>query len=75
MTAANYARIGRLTNWAKARARGVNELAQAWLLAQAPVCSVISGATNAEQVLSNVRASDWQLTSEELQELDAIINR
>jgi aryl-alcohol dehydrogenase-like predicted oxidoreductase len=74
MTEANYDRVGRLTNWAKARGRGVNELAQAWLLAQAPVCSVISGATKAEQVVSNVSASDWQLTAEELQEVDAIIN-
>jgi aryl-alcohol dehydrogenase-like predicted oxidoreductase len=74
MTEANYDRVGRLTNWAKARGRGINELAQAWLLAQAPVCSVISGATKAEQVVSNVSASDWQLTAEELQEVDAIIN-
>jgi aryl-alcohol dehydrogenase-like predicted oxidoreductase len=35
---------------------------------------VISGATKAEQVVSNVSASDWQLTAEELQEVDAIIN-
>ena len=75
MTEANYDRVGRLTNWAKARGRGVNELAQAWLLAQAPVCSVISGATKAEQVVSNVRACDWQLGAEELREVDAIINR
>ena len=74
MTEANYDRVGRLTNWAKARGRGVNELAQAWLLAQAPVCSVISGATKAEQVVSNVCASDWRLTAEELQEVDAIID-
>ncbi|HWP60958.1 MAG TPA: hypothetical protein VNL14_23885 [Candidatus Acidoferrales bacterium] len=30
---------------AGARARGLNELAEAWLLAQPRVCSVISGAT------------------------------
>ncbi|HET7393526.1 MAG TPA: aldo/keto reductase [Candidatus Binatia bacterium] len=74
MTEANYSRVSRLATWAKARGRGVNELAQAWLLAQPSVCSVISGATRAEQVMSNVRASDWQLTPEELKEVDAIIN-
>jgi aryl-alcohol dehydrogenase-like predicted oxidoreductase len=34
---------------------------------------VISGATKPEQVVSNVKASDWQLTAEELKEVDAII--
>jgi aryl-alcohol dehydrogenase-like predicted oxidoreductase len=74
MIEANYNRVSRLATWAKARRRGVNELAQAWLLAQPQVCSVISGATKAEQVVSNVKASDWQLTVEELKEVDAIIN-
>ena len=73
MTEPNYDRVSRLAVWAKARGRGVNELAQAWLLAQPPVCSVISGATKAEQVVSNVKASDWQLTAEELKEVDAMI--
>jgi aryl-alcohol dehydrogenase-like predicted oxidoreductase len=74
MTEANYNRVSRLANWGKARGRGVNELAQAWLLAQPPVCSVISGATKAEQVISNVKASDWQLTAEELKEVDEIMD-
>jgi aryl-alcohol dehydrogenase-like predicted oxidoreductase len=73
MTEANYNRVNRLAAWAKARGRGVNELAQAWLLAQPSVCSVISGATKPEQVVSNVKASDWQLAAEELKEVDAII--
>jgi aryl-alcohol dehydrogenase-like predicted oxidoreductase len=73
MTESNYDRVSRLAAWAKARGRGVNELAQAWLLAQPPVCSVISGATKAEQVVSNVKASNWQLTAEELKEVDAMI--
>jgi aryl-alcohol dehydrogenase-like predicted oxidoreductase len=74
MIEANYNRVSRLATWARARRRGVNELAQAWLLAQPQVCSVISGATRAEQVVSNVKASDWQLTVEELKEVEAIIN-
>jgi aryl-alcohol dehydrogenase-like predicted oxidoreductase len=73
MTEANYNRVNRLAAWAKVRGRGVNELAQAWLLAQPSVCSVISGATKPEQVVSNVKASDWQLAAEELKEVDAII--
>jgi aryl-alcohol dehydrogenase-like predicted oxidoreductase len=73
MTEPNYNKVARLATWAKTRRRGVNELAQAWLLAQPQVCSVISGATNAQQVVSNAKASDWQLTAEELKEIDSII--
>ena len=73
MTEANYQIIGRLAAWAKARGRGLNELAQAWLLAQPQVCSVISGATKVDQLESNVNASDWQLTSEEVKELETLL--
>jgi aryl-alcohol dehydrogenase-like predicted oxidoreductase len=74
MTEANYDTVNRLATWAKARERGVNELAQAWLLGQPQVCSVISGATKAQHVVSNAKASDWQLTAEELKEIDSIID-
>lgn len=73
MTEPNYNTVGRLATWAKARGRGMNELAQAWLLAQPQVCSVISGVTRTDQVVSNVKACDWQLTNEELKEIAAII--
>lgn len=75
MTEANYDKIEQLTTWAEAHKRGLNELAQAWLLAQPQVCSVISGATKLEQVLSNVKAADWTLTSEELAEVNAILDQ
>ena len=75
MTEANYDKIEQLTTWAEAHKRGLNELAQAWLLAQPQVCSVISGATKLEQVLSNVKAADWTLTSEELTEVNAILDQ
>jgi aryl-alcohol dehydrogenase-like predicted oxidoreductase len=41
MTDANYDRIEKLEAWARARDRGLSELAGAWLLAQPQVCSVI----------------------------------
>jgi aryl-alcohol dehydrogenase-like predicted oxidoreductase len=68
-----YAKIEQLSVWARARSRGLNELAEAWLLAQPQVCSVISGATRLEQVLSNVKAADWALTAEDLKEIDSIV--
>jgi aryl-alcohol dehydrogenase-like predicted oxidoreductase len=74
MTEANYDKVERLAAWAQARDRSLNELAQAWLLAQPPVCSVISGATKLEHVLSNADAADWALTSEELEEVQSILD-
>jgi aryl-alcohol dehydrogenase-like predicted oxidoreductase len=73
MTDAYYDLIEKLEVWAKERGRGLNELAQAWLLAQPQVCSVISGATKLEHVLSNVQAADWALAAQDLEELDAIL--
>lgn len=68
-----YERIEKLRAWAEARSRGLNELAQAWLLAQPQVCSVISGASRFEHVLENAKAADWRLRAEELAEIDAIL--
>ena len=56
----------------EARGRSMLELAFSWLLAQAPVSSVIAGATRPEQVEQNVRAGSWVLTAEELAEIDQI---
>ncbi len=74
MTEANYDKIEKLSTWAEARGRGLNELAQTWLLAQPQVCSVISGATKPEQFLSNVKAADWTLTADDLAEIDTILS-
>lgn len=74
MTDATYDKIEKLAAWAAARERGLNELAQAWLLAQPRVCSVISGATKLDHVLSNVKAADWKLTAEELEEINSILD-
>jgi len=73
MTERNYAVVGRLSAWAKDHRRGVNELAQAWLLAQPSVCSVITGAKRAEHLISNIKAADWHLSAEQTQEIDAIL--
>lgn len=74
MTEANYTKVEQLTQWAQARKRGMNELAQAWLLAQPNVCSVITGATKLEHVRSNVEAAGWKLTTEELEEINKILD-
>lgn len=73
MTAAYYDTLDALTSWATARGRGMNELAQAWLMAQPSVCSVITGATSLEHVLQNVKAASWALTGDEVDEVKAIL--
>ena len=73
MTEKNYHFVTRLSEWAKNHGRGVNELAQAWLLAQPAVCSVITGAKRVEHVVNNVKAADWHLSAEQVHEIDAIL--
>jgi aryl-alcohol dehydrogenase-like predicted oxidoreductase len=75
MTDSTYNLIDQLTGWAAARERGLNELAQAWLMAQPQVCSVISGATKLDQMLSNVKAADWQLSAQDLAEINGLIKQ
>ena len=48
------------------------ELAFSWLLAQAPVTSVIAGATQPEQLDQNVKAGTWAISAEDLAEIDRI---
>jgi len=74
MTETNYHKVAKLSSWAKDHGRGVNELAQAWLLAQPQVCSAITGATKVEQLTSNVKAADWNLTADQLREIGAVLN-
>jgi aryl-alcohol dehydrogenase-like predicted oxidoreductase len=70
----NYRKVSKLAAWAKDHGRGVNELAQAWLLAQPRVCSVITGARSPQQFNSNVTAAGWNLTGDQLTEIEAILN-
>jgi aryl-alcohol dehydrogenase-like predicted oxidoreductase len=73
MTERNYVVIKNLVTWAESRGRKINDLAQAWLLAQSQVCSVITGATKVEHILSNVGGANWDLTAEESEEVNAIL--
>ena len=73
MNERNYYLVGKLSAWSKDHGRGVNELAQAWLLAQPRVCSVITGAKNVGQLTSNVKAADWSFTTDQLGEIETIL--
>jgi aryl-alcohol dehydrogenase-like predicted oxidoreductase len=73
MTEANYDKVEKMTAWAAERNRSMNELAHAWLLAQPSVRSVISGATGLAQLQENIKAADWQLSAEELSQVNAVL--
>jgi aryl-alcohol dehydrogenase-like predicted oxidoreductase len=69
LTEANWRIVEALRHVADARGRSLLELAFGWLLAQAPVTSVIAGATRPEQVDANVKAVAHPLTPEELADI------
>ena len=70
----NFDRIERLTAFAASRDRTLLDLAFAWLLAQPTMASVIAGATEPEQVRANANAVSWQLTGDELGEVQEVLS-
>ncbi len=68
----NWRIVDELTGFAKKRGHTLLDLAFSWLLARPNVGSVIAGATSPEQVEANVKAASWQLTAEDLAEVDRI---
>jgi aryl-alcohol dehydrogenase-like predicted oxidoreductase len=68
----NWAKVEKLEAFARARGHTLLELAFSWLACKAPVTSVIAGATTPAQVEANVKAADWQLTAEDMAEVDKI---
>jgi aryl-alcohol dehydrogenase-like predicted oxidoreductase len=65
--------VEELATWAAERGHTLLELSIAWLLGEPLVSSVIAGVTKVEYVAMNVRAGEWKLTPEEMQEVRAIL--
>lgn len=72
LTDANWTKAERLSDFCEARGHTLVELAFSWLAAQPVVSSVIAGATKPEQIAANVKAAEWDLSAEDLAEIDAI---
>src|SRR4051812_4471235 len=72
LTQANWERVERLDAFCASRGRTLLDLAFSWLLHRPMVASVIAGATNPEQVAANVKAADWALSREDMDEIDRI---
>lgn len=73
MTDDNYTRVERLSAWSEERGHSMAELAQAWLLAQPQVCSVITGLTRVEHLQQNAAAADWELTPAEIDTINQVL--
>jgi aryl-alcohol dehydrogenase-like predicted oxidoreductase len=69
----NWDKLDRLEEFCRARGRTLIELAFSWLLARPPVATVIAGATRPEQVEQNVAAAQWELSPEDLAEIDRLL--
>jgi aryl-alcohol dehydrogenase-like predicted oxidoreductase len=72
LSESNVARTEALRLFAEQRGHSLLELAFSWLRGKRAIASVIAGATQPEQVRANVAAASWQLTSDELSEIDLI---
>ncbi len=72
MTEGNFAMLEALESFARQHGHTMLELAIGWLATQPFVSSVISGATDPQQVIDNVRAGAWRLNAEEMAEVDKL---
>jgi aryl-alcohol dehydrogenase-like predicted oxidoreductase len=67
-----FDRLDDLETFARERGRSLLDVAVGGLAAQPGVCSVIAGATSAEQVRANAAAGEWQPRPDDLAVLDKI---
>jgi len=74
MTAENYTTIEALDNFAQSQGHSLNELAHAWLLSFPEISSVISGATKVRHVVANAKSADWEMTVNEIEQVNKILN-
>jgi aryl-alcohol dehydrogenase-like predicted oxidoreductase len=72
MSLKNWQLLDRLTAFAAAHGCTMTALALGWLASQPQVACVITGATAPEQIRSNVAASLWRLSAEELGAVDQL---
>jgi aryl-alcohol dehydrogenase-like predicted oxidoreductase len=72
LTERNWPVAERLGDFAERRGHSLLDQAFSWLLMQAPVSSVIAGATSPEQLRQNVQTGNWTLSADELMEVNQI---
>ena len=70
----NFDLIEKLTDFAQKRSHTLLDLAFSWLLSDPSVASVIAGARNVQQVISNAKAGDWILSDDDKNEITNLLN-
>ena len=75
LTPANWQIVESLQEFCTKRGHTLLELAFSWLAAQGTVASIIAGATKAAQVEQNARAIEWQLSADDLAEIDRLTKK
>lgn len=68
-----YEGVAALENFANKIERPLNEIALNWLRQKNEVTSIIAGASSIAQLEKNIRSTMWDLTEEELNEIEIII--
>ena len=72
LTDRNWAIVEKLADFCASRGRSMLELAMSWLASRSAVSSIIAGATRPDQLEQNVRALEWALTKDDLDEIDRL---
>lgn len=66
--------ISDLERFANEKGKTITELANAWLLSKHEKSLVLVGARNIQQLETSISAVDWQLSKQEFENVDKIIN-
>jgi len=66
------AKVAKFEAFARERGHTILELAMSWLAAQDSVASIIAGASNVDQVVTNAAAASWSLSAQDLADIAAI---
>lgn len=74
-TQQNYKIINHLIDYAQEHGHSLNDLAHAWLIAQKQISSVISGATKVAHVQANMASLSWEMSGEEVGEINQILEQ
>jgi aryl-alcohol dehydrogenase-like predicted oxidoreductase len=70
MTDENFSIVEKLNAFAKQHGHSLLELAFSWMAARPTTASIIAGATKPEQIDANVDAIGWEMTPEQISEVD-----
>ena len=73
LTEENFAKVRKLQEIATAQGITVAQLALTWILRREEISCAITGATSPDHVLSNIKASDVNLNSQTLSDIEEIL--